>query len=45
VTELGPLATGYLLVLAVAGPVLTRLAEPGARGARPRPPAPGRAAA
>ncbi len=30
--ELGPLATGYVLVLAVAGPVLTRLAEPsGAR--------------
>jgi CPA2 family monovalent cation:H+ antiporter-2 len=33
VPELGPLATGYVLVLAVAGPVLTRLAEPrGARG-------------
>ncbi len=45
VTELGPLATGYVLVLAVAGPVLTRLAEPRARRARPRPPAPGRAAA
>jgi monovalent cation:H+ antiporter-2, CPA2 family len=28
VPELGPLATGYVLVLAVAGPVLTRLAEP-----------------
>lgn len=33
IPELGPLATGYVLVLAVAGPVLTRLAEPrGARG-------------
>jgi potassium/proton antiporter membrane subunit, CPA2 family (TC 2.A.37.5.2) len=33
VPELGPLATGYVLVLAVAGPVLTRLADPrGARG-------------
>jgi monovalent cation:H+ antiporter-2, CPA2 family len=28
IPELGPLATGYVLVLAVAGPVLTRLAEP-----------------
>jgi monovalent cation:H+ antiporter-2, CPA2 family len=27
-TDLGPLATGYVLVLAVAGPVLARLAEP-----------------
>ena len=28
IPELGPLATGYVLVLAVAGPVLTRLVEP-----------------
>ncbi|MGY1824063.1 cation:proton antiporter [Geodermatophilus sp. SYSU D00079] len=28
VTDLGPVATGYVLVLAVLGPVLTRLAEP-----------------
>jgi CPA2 family monovalent cation:H+ antiporter-2 len=28
VTDLGPVATGYVLVLAVAGPVLTRFAEP-----------------
>ncbi|WP_448619044.1 cation:proton antiporter [Geodermatophilus sp. URMC 65] len=45
VPELGPLATGYVLVLAVAGPVLTRLAEPRARRAGPRPPAPGRTVA
>jgi CPA2 family monovalent cation:H+ antiporter-2 len=30
-TEVGPVATGYVLVLAVAGPVLARLAEPAAR--------------
>lgn len=45
VPELGPLATGYVLVLAVAGPVLTRLAEPRAQRAGPRPPAPGRTVA
>ncbi|MGY1663341.1 cation:proton antiporter [Geodermatophilus sp. SYSU D00705] len=28
VTDLGPVATGYVLVLAVLGPVLTRLVEP-----------------
>ncbi|MGY1706028.1 cation:proton antiporter [Geodermatophilus sp. SYSU D00697] len=28
VTDLGPVATGYVLVLAVAGPVLTRFADP-----------------
>jgi monovalent cation:H+ antiporter-2, CPA2 family len=28
VPQLGPLATGYVLVLAVAGPLLTRFAEP-----------------
>ncbi|MGK5115410.1 MULTISPECIES: cation:proton antiporter [unclassified Geodermatophilus] len=28
VTDLGPVATGYVLVLAVLGPVLTRFAEP-----------------
>jgi len=26
--EIGPAATGYVLILAVAGPVLTRFAEP-----------------
>jgi CPA2 family monovalent cation:H+ antiporter-2 len=30
-TEVGPLATGYVLVLAVAGPVLARFVEPAAR--------------
>jgi monovalent cation:H+ antiporter-2, CPA2 family len=39
VAELGPVATGYVLVLAVAGPVLTRLAEP--RSARTAVPMPG----
>ncbi|WP_100500647.1 cation:proton antiporter [Geodermatophilus chilensis] len=33
VPELGPVATGYVLVLAVAGPVLTRFAEPRGRSA------------
>lgn len=31
IPEMGPLATGYVLVLAVAGPVLTRFADPGTR--------------
>jgi CPA2 family monovalent cation:H+ antiporter-2 len=26
--EIGPVATGYVLILAVTGPVLTRVAEP-----------------
>ncbi|RFU19546.1 cation:proton antiporter [Geodermatophilus marinus] len=33
IPELGPVATGYVLLLAVLGPVLTRFAEP--RGLRP----------
>ena len=28
IPQIGPLATGYVLILAVAGPLLTRLAEP-----------------
>ncbi|MGR6964450.1 cation:proton antiporter [Geodermatophilus sp. URMC 61] len=44
VTELGPLATGYVLVLAVAGPVLTRLVESRPQRAGPRPSATGRTA-
>ena len=35
VPELGPVATGYVLVLAVAGPVLTRFAESRSRPAVP----------
>jgi monovalent cation:H+ antiporter-2, CPA2 family len=42
VPELGPVATGYVLVLAVAGPVLTRFADPRAPRADPRPAPPGR---
>jgi CPA2 family monovalent cation:H+ antiporter-2 len=42
IPELGPVATGYVLVLAVAGPVLTRLVEPRPQRAGPRPPASGR---
>ena len=30
VPEIGPLATGYVLLLAIAGPVITRFAEPAA---------------
>jgi CPA2 family monovalent cation:H+ antiporter-2 len=30
ITSLGPLAAGYVLLLAVAGPVITRFAEPNA---------------
>jgi CPA2 family monovalent cation:H+ antiporter-2 len=37
VHELGPVATGYVLLLAVAGPVLTRFAEPLAKRVRPTP--------
>lgn len=37
VPELGPVATGYVLVLAVAGPVLTRFAEPRSAAALPAP--------
>ncbi|MGY1683849.1 cation:proton antiporter [Geodermatophilus sp. SYSU D01176] len=37
VPELGPVATGYVLVLAVAGPVLTRFVEPRGRPAVPAP--------
>jgi CPA2 family monovalent cation:H+ antiporter-2 len=44
IPQLGPLATGYVLVLAVAGPVLTRLVEPRPERAAPRSPAPGRTA-
>ncbi len=36
VPELGPVATGYVLVLAVTGPVLTRFAEPRPPRAGPR---------
>jgi monovalent cation:H+ antiporter-2, CPA2 family len=28
VPEIGPVATGYVLILAVTGPVLTRVVEP-----------------
>jgi CPA2 family monovalent cation:H+ antiporter-2 len=38
IPELGPLATGYVLVLAVVGPLLTRVVEP--RGLRAVPPSP-----
>lgn len=37
IPELGPVATGYVLVLAVAGPVLTRFVEPRGRPAVPAP--------
>ncbi|MCA0145142.1 cation:proton antiporter [Blastococcus sp. LR1] len=30
IAEVGPIATGYVLILAVAGPVITRFAEPAA---------------
>ncbi|MBM7804367.1 CPA2 family monovalent cation:H+ antiporter-2 [Geodermatophilus bullaregiensis] len=36
IPEVGPLATGYVLVLAVAGPLLTRFVEPRGRPAVPR---------
>jgi monovalent cation:H+ antiporter-2, CPA2 family len=35
--EVGPVATGYVLVLAVAGPLITRFAEPRRRRLTPRP--------
>jgi monovalent cation:H+ antiporter-2, CPA2 family len=44
IPELGPVATGYVLVLAVAGPVLTRLVEPHPHRVDPRPRTSGRAA-
>lgn len=36
IVEVGPVATGYVLVMAVAGPVLARLAEPAGRLLRTR---------
>jgi monovalent cation:H+ antiporter-2, CPA2 family len=36
-TEVGPVATGYVLVLAVAGPLITRFAEVRRRPLAPRP--------
>jgi CPA2 family monovalent cation:H+ antiporter-2 len=43
--RLGPLAAAYVLILAVAGPLLARGAEPLARRLRHRPPAPAAPAA